>query len=254
VEPKAVHFTTRRTQQRQRLFCVSPKLDSHEHMNNSLILLNILSFLLLIGYFLYFSKKSWGDFFRLKRLAHISLFQLLTSFIFGTIFVASIYVICSQFGWYILEEKNLTIQLLQYAMIYPLITAILEEILVRGILLQALIKILRTQKENYFPIILQALVFSCIHQFTTEITYYFIMTFSMAIFLGVIAVRTNSLWMPIGFHFAWNFGQKVMHGVHQSRMPDLKGVAIFEVNHTLYSAISITLLALLTIFLFKKNT
>lgn len=84
-----------------------------------------------------------------------------------------------------------------------------EEIIFRGVLFQRLID----KRGEVFAVIANSLTFALLHLFNPNITFLaFINIFLAGVVLSICYVRTSTLWLSIGFHFGWNFWQKLLLG------------------------------------------
>lgn len=77
-----------------------------------------------------------------------------------------------------------------------IVPAIIEEFVIRGVVMQPL-----RRYGDWFAIISAALIFSLMHGNMIQIPY----TFVSGIYLGYVAIATGSLWAPILLHFLNNF-------------------------------------------------
>ncbi|HPI38371.1 MAG TPA: type II CAAX endopeptidase family protein [Ignavibacteriaceae bacterium] len=77
-----------------------------------------------------------------------------------------------------------------------------EEIMYRGY-------ILRTFEKHYntvTAVILSSLLFSLAHSLRPDISpLSFINIFLAGAFLSILCINYNSIWLPLGFHFGWNY-------------------------------------------------
>jgi len=96
-------------------------------------------------------------------------------------------------------------------------SAILEEILFRGILF----RIIEEKLGSYIALMLSALVFGLLHLMNPNSS--LIIGFGLAIqaglLLGVLYMYSRNLWLPIGIHFAWNFTLGGVWGASVSGIP-----------------------------------
>jgi membrane protease YdiL (CAAX protease family) len=94
-----------------------------------------------------------------------------------------------------------------------LIAALSEEVLCRGFMMTAS----KSTRSKAFIIIVPALVFSLLHVLNPGFTVLpMINIFLAGVLFAVLFVRSGSLWMPFGFHFAWNFFQGNIFGISVS--------------------------------------
>lgn len=109
-----------------------------------------------------------------------------------------------------------------------LAVAVVEEFIFRGLLLSML-----TRCFPKFPfslvLFLQALAFAASH-FGKEPLFY-VQTLIGGLLLGWTAVKTKSLWFPIGFHFGWDLIVVLSTGYHSNNFGHLKGVLVFDTHY-----------------------
>jgi hypothetical protein len=103
--------------------------------------------------------------------------------------------------------------------------AIAEELLFRGYAFQTLI-----QAVTFLPAtLLMAIVFALAHLQNPHVTPFSLCNVVLAgILFSFAYMKTRSLWLPFGLHFAWNFSQTTLFGLPTSGIPDAA--------HTLVSA------------------
>lgn len=97
--------------------------------------------------------------------------------------------------------------------IIPLITmftvAIIEEILVRGIIL----RIMEEKLGSYISLAVSSLIFGILHLANPHTTLLSSLCITAAGFLlGAAFIYSRNLWFPIALHFAWNFTQSGIYG------------------------------------------
>ncbi len=82
-----------------------------------------------------------------------------------------------------------------------------EELFFRGVLFQMLID----KKGEIFAIFLSSIIFALGHLLNPNVNLIaLINVFLAGIVLGFFYIRTAMLWLSIGFHFGWNFWQKLV--------------------------------------------
>jgi len=87
--------------------------------------------------------------------------------------------------------------------------AIIEEILVRGIIF----RILEEKLGTYIALAISAIIFGALHLANPNSTLLSGLCITIAGFLlGAAFVYSRNLWFPIAFHFAWNFTQSGIFG------------------------------------------
>lgn len=92
-------------------------------------------------------------------------------------------------------------------------TAFSEELLVRGFIMSAL----RTTRNMWAVILIPALIFSLFHLLNPGITAIsYINTLLGGLLFSYMFIKSGSLWLPTGFHIAWNFLQGDLFGMNVS--------------------------------------
>lgn len=98
---------------------------------------------------------------------------------------------------------------LLYVAYFILIKSAIEEVFFRGIIFQAL----REKFGDFISVISVSLGFSLFHFYNPSIDILaFINIFLAGILLSVLYITTESLWLPLSFHFFWNFNQSLFFG------------------------------------------
>lgn len=121
------------------------------------------------------------------------------------------FIICGLF-LYEIRIGNFNTAVLNIAMMH-LFVSMSEEILVRGIIFQAI-----AEKYGYvISAIVTSSIFSLLHYFNPNVNWLsFINIFLAGLLFSLMLVKTGSLWMPITFHFAWNTGFHAILGLNLS--------------------------------------
>ena len=216
---------------------------------------------LIFGYFLFISRNILKKRVEVGRMLAISIRQFYISFIFCLIIVSIQSIVSVAFSkfWFI-QAENLKMELFLIAFFHTLMVAVTEEIITRGIvfsfLLWGMSKFLhsiRVSVKALVAIILQALIFNFLHDLRFDISSFGVATFCMGIFLGILTWRTKTLWMAIGFHFAWNFSHKLIVGIHDDYFPRLPGVLTIEANNALIDAYILAFIAIISLAFFRKT-
>lgn len=91
-----------------------------------------------------------------------------------------------------------------------------EELMFRGYVLQRL----NERASRVAAVIVSSVIFAFMHGVNpgTDVFSLFNTTL-IAVLLAVLYFRTGSLWMPIGFHFAWNFSLGYIYSLPVSGIP-----------------------------------
>lgn len=92
------------------------------------------------------------------------------------------------------------------SILYFLLVAIVEEVLIRGYIL----KNLMISFNKYVALIISSILFSLMHGFNPHINLLALTDLFLAgILLGVSYIHTKNLWFPIALHFSWNLFQTI---------------------------------------------
>lgn len=109
------------------------------------------------------------------------------------------------------------------------IIALQEELIFRGFLINSL----ELRFSTATSVLLSSVIFASLHIFNTNFTYISaINTFLAGLLLGLLYVKSSTLWLPVFFHFFWNLLQPVMLNSPISGINfDVK---IFDIDQTEY--------------------
>lgn len=92
-------------------------------------------------------------------------------------------------------------------------TAFSEEYLLRGFIMTAL----KTTRNKWIIFYTSAFIFSLIHLFNPGVTILsYVNTLLAGLLLSYMFLQTGSLWLPTGFHIAWNYLQGDILGMNVS--------------------------------------
>ena len=105
------------------------------------------------------------------------------------------------------------------------IGAAFEEALVRGYIFQTFVR----SNLAWVAILLTSLIFASGHIGNPESTYFsFVNTALAGVLLGAAYLKTRTLWLPFGLHFAWNFALGAVFGIEVSGLTDLAASPILK--------------------------
>lgn len=122
--------------------------------------------------------------------------------------------------------ETIKMGLLASTMFSTLSGAIFEEILFRMLLLNFLIKIL---KSNWAAIFIESLIFALLHAANPNVTDLALFShFLGGLIYSYAYVKIKKIWLPIGLHFGWNYMQELL-GVPMS------GSLSYSFLHTSFS-------------------
>ncbi len=113
------------------------------------------------------------------------------------------------------------------AIVAFLIVGFYEELMFRGYVLQRL----NESASRVVAIIVSSVLFALMHGANPGADAFGIFnTMIIAVILSVLYFRTRSLWMPIGFHFAWNFFLGYVYSLPVSGLPIYGVLDVKEVD------------------------
>jgi membrane protease YdiL (CAAX protease family) len=113
------------------------------------------------------------------------------------------------------------------AMLAFLSVGVYEELMFRGYVLQRL----NDSASRIASVLVSSVVFAVLHGFNPGADVFGILnTIGIGIILCVLYFRTGSLWMPIGFHTAWNFSLSYIYSLPVSGIPLYGVLNVVEVD------------------------
>ncbi len=136
--------------------------------------------------------------------------ELTGGILLGTALFSSTIAILWVLGYYHVSAFNEWQVVIDW-LIIGIISGVLEEILVRGILFRIMEEFLGT----WISLVISALIFGALHLSNPNATLWagFAIAIEAGVLLAATFVYTRRLWIPIGIHFAWNFVQGGIFGV-----------------------------------------
>jgi len=115
------------------------------------------------------------------------------------------------------------------AIVAFIIVGLYEEIMFRGYILQTL----ATRSGKIGATIVSSVLFAVLHGANPGADVFGIFnTVIIGVVLCVLYFRTGSLWMPVGFHFAWNFSLGYLYSLPVSGLPIYGILNVIEVETT----------------------
>nr|WP_294784704.1 type II CAAX endopeptidase family protein [uncultured Flavobacterium sp.] len=119
----------------------------------------------------------------------------------------TILVIYLNGSYSVVEVNPIRLILIPFALMFTV--AIIEEVLVRGILF----RIIEEKLGSYISLLISALIFGGLHLINPHSGFLSLLCITMAGSLfGAAFIYSRNLWLPIGIHFAWNFTQSGIFG------------------------------------------
>jgi len=156
-----------------------------------------------ILFFKNYDKRTITE-FAAKGLAKNLIIGILTGFILQSLTILVMYLNGS---YSVVKINPISFILIPFALMFTV--AIIEEILVRGIIL----RIMEEKLGSYISLTISSLIFGALHLANPNSTLISGICITTAGFLmGAAFIYSRSLWMPIALHFAWNFTQSGIYG------------------------------------------
>ncbi|WP_125723127.1 CPBP family intramembrane glutamic endopeptidase [Flavobacterium ustbae] len=156
-----------------------------------------------ITFFKKFEKRNITEFATKELLKNVLLGAML-----GLVLQSLTILIIYLNGSYSVVAINpITFILIPFAIMFTV--AIIEEILVRGIIF----RVMEEKLGSYLALTISSLIFGILHLANANSTVLSSLCITTAGFLfGAIFIYTRNLWCPIALHFAWNFTQSGIFG------------------------------------------
>ena len=171
-------------------------------LSSSIALLLVTIFLCFI-FIRFIDKKDWS-YIRLRSDNKFKLFVIgiLLSFVIVLLFTAVTIIFDAIEINIKLKSLNNILFYLILAFIGTFVLVLNEELISRGYVL----KTLESHFNTIFAVIISSFLFSLYHIFRPDTSLLgFFNIFLMGCFVALICVYSNSLWLPIGLHFGWNY-------------------------------------------------
>lgn len=175
------------------------------------IIINVIT----IGFIIYgliFSKNkqiSISDYIKSKINSYTKI-DILIGILIGFIAMLVIYLVELKLNFIqVISINNLNIKII--ATFFSLVMMALgEELLFRGFMLIGLMHIL---KNKYIAVLITAILFGLAHAGNPNATIVSVISNGLGGVMYAIAfIESNSIWLPFGLHFAWNFFQGPIFG------------------------------------------
>lgn len=154
--------------------------------------------------------------------------ELFYGIILGAISISAVFSVLLASGNVSIENSlfapRLTMRILSGIILYALV-AISEEVMCRGYVFSTL----NEMKRPYFSAIISSFIFAAFHLENPNVKILGIVNiFLIGILFSYMCIKTNDLWMPIGYHFAWNYFQGNIFGFPVSGQSQSEAVYIIE--------------------------
>ncbi|MCD0464254.1 CPBP family intramembrane glutamic endopeptidase [Flavobacterium sp. ENC] len=168
-----------------------------------------------ILFFTYYEKRAVTE-LSSKRLAQNLIIGTLTGFGLQALTILVIYI---SGGFSVVAVNPVSFILIPLTVAFTI--AIIEEILVRGIVF----RIIEEKLGTYIALSISAVLFGALHMANPNSTLLSGLCITFAGFLlGTAFVYSRNLWFPITLHFAWNFTQSGIFGAITSGNEKTKSV------------------------------
>ncbi len=131
--------------------------------------------------------------------------ELTSGFGLGVLFISAIFLCISILGYYkIISFEGFSVLVLPFITLAVL--ALSEELFFRGILY----RILEQWLGTIIALIIPSLIFGLVHIPNENITGLGILGATIGgLLMGIMYTYTKRLWLPLSFHFGWNFTQLI---------------------------------------------
>lgn len=154
--------------------------------------------------------------------------ELLYGLSIGTLSMAAVFFVLLASGNIDMANSlfapRLTLRMLSGIILYVLV-AVSEEVMCRGYVFSTI----NEMKRPYFSAVISSFIFAALHLGNPNVKILGIVNiFLIGILFSYMCIKTNDLWMPIGYHFAWNYFQGNIFGFPVSGQSQSEAVYIIE--------------------------
>ena len=130
----------------------------------------------------------------------------------------------------IVENVAFNFSLFLGFLLFFLTQSSVEEIMLRSFLLPTI----ASRLNVVWGLLLSSLLFTCLHVFNPNVTLLSLINIFLAgLMLGILFLKTKSIWAPIGLHMGWNFLQGSFFGFEVSGLDVYSFIDSKEVGHDL---------------------
>jgi hypothetical protein len=170
------------------------------------------------------SFKSLG--FGLKNVSR----ELIIGFLMGVVLITLGFVILLGIHEISFVGTNLNAVNLLLSIVLFVAVGINEELLFRGYILGNFM----LSMNRWVALLVSSVVFSLLHMGNANFDWFSFLCILLAgILLGLPYIYTKSLWLPIAFHFSWNFFQGTIYGFNVSGNTEYNLIQQSRVSDTL---------------------
>ncbi|MFZ5644480.1 MAG: CPBP family intramembrane glutamic endopeptidase [Bacillota bacterium] len=107
-----------------------------------------------------------------------------------------------------MESQGINLSIV-YGLIPFILVALSEELLFRGYIINAL----QQMGKIRVSLALSSIIFALVHGVNPNVNFLGLSNiFLVGLLFSYMYIKTGSLWMPIGYHFTWNYFQGVVYG------------------------------------------
>jgi hypothetical protein len=155
-----------------------------------------------------------------------------TGCLLGFLMMTGIFIVQYLLGFATLTSRGLSLQDSAWVLLSSIpffgVAALTEEVIFRGYVFQTLI-----QAITILPaVFVMAVVFALVHLANPNTSTLGVINVGFAaILLSFAYLKTRSLWLPFGLHFAWNYSQTTLYSFPTSGL-EFAGRRLFQSTHT----------------------
>ena len=185
------------------------------------IIVSALAIISYIIFFKYYEKRAVTE-LCIKGLAKNLIIGTLIGFVLQALTILVIYL---NGGFNIIAVNPVLYIIIPLTVAFTI--AIIEEILVRGIIF----RIIEEKLGSYISLTISAVIFGALHLINPNSTLLSGLCITFAGFLlGAAFIYSRNLWFPIAIHFAWNFVQSGIFGAAVSGNAARKSLITSEIS------------------------
>lgn len=138
--------------------------------------------------------------------------DLIKGLIFGAVSLVLVFIFLLVSGSITLvnplSKPNFSLSLITGLIIF-IFVGINEEMFSRGYC----ITVLKQTGSRWLPVVLSSVIFALMHSFNPGMSLFsYINLFLYALLAAYMYIKSNNLWLPIGYHIAWNYFQGNVFG------------------------------------------
>lgn len=191
-----------------------------------------------------------------KMPSESALRSIFTGFAWGAAGQVLIVTLFLSFFSHELHFEFLTFTLVLHAFAFAVFEGVFEEIFFRGLLLFGLAKILKNRVPGHMivAVLIECSLFTLSHVRSGRLMEFYATAIIWSLLFTVLALKTRSLWIPIGVHAGYNTFSLIGTGQHRPGFDNVRGIFNIETLLLPYFFAILSLLAILaTIFIVRKD-